>query len=194
MFLRVFTPFLVCLGLIWGSMQMAYADIYVYRDALGQQHFTNLIRKVPPKYRSRARLIIQSKGPKRLPSPDEEAQVTPQPVEDLPVQRFQVVPPIPQQTVVRTSPAPQESPTGISPGPFFAEARPITTSQYGALKLRMTQYEVLQRVGPPAYVLDGRSDYRNIWYYPAGGGLPFTQLTFTSGKLSNRHRGYTEVR
>ena len=55
MFLRVFAPFLLCLGLIWGSMQMAYADIYVYRDALGQQHFTNLIRKVPPKYRSRAR-------------------------------------------------------------------------------------------------------------------------------------------
>ena len=182
------------LCLIIAGVQMGQADIYVYRDALGQRHFTNLIRKIPPKYRSRARLIVQTKGPKRLPSPDEEARVLLPPVEDRQVRRLQVVPPIPQQRVVTMPSPPQTAPSGVPPAPSFTEARSISTSQYGLLKLRMTQDEILQRLGPPAYVLDGRSDYRNIWYYPAGSGVPFTQLTFTSGKLTNMQRGFTEVR
>lgn len=202
LFVRITLLSVLCI--IVAGVQMVWADMYVYRDALGQRNFTNLQRKIPPKYRSRARLILLSKGPKKRQPPAEEARMPPQPVvpalvpasplAGLQVEMTQMGPPVPQQTVVTMSPPPRTAVPGVPTAPFFAQAQSISTSQYGLLKLRMTEPEVLQRLGPPAYVLYGRSDYRNIWYYPRSVSVPFTQLTFTSGKLTDMQRGFTEVR
>ena len=202
LFMRITLLSVLCM--IVAGVQTVRADMYVYRDALGQRNFTNLQRKIPLKYRSRARLILVSKGPKKRHLPAEEDRMPPQPavpalapaspLEGLQVQMTQMGPPVPQQTVVTVSPPPRTAVSGVPTAPFFAQAQPISTSQYGLLKLRMTEPEVLQRLGPPTYVLYGRSDYRNIWYYPGSVSVPSTQLTFISGKLTNMQRGFTEVR
>jgi hypothetical protein len=186
------------------GVSLGEADMYVYRDAFGQQHLTNLRSKIPPKYRSRTRLIVQSKGVRTPQLPTEEPRPPLQPaapatapaaaLKGLQVQMTQLGPPVPQQTVVTVSPPPQTTAPEVPPVPVFAQARPLSTSQFGLLQRRMTEAEVLQRLGPPAHVLHGRSAYRNIWYYPEGAGAPFTQLTFTAGKLTDMQRGFTQVR
>lgn len=179
MLFRVSTPLLLCLCLVCGSILLAQADVYVYRDTGGQRHFTNDVKTIPARYRSQAEKMRQLEPAVKAPPPATEAPVRPVSLDR----------PQPRLTAVTVAPPPQVLPRATPIAPAAVQAQPVDTHKFGLLQLRMTPPEVIQRLGPPQYVLQGRSDYRHTWYYPGSGSIPSTRLTFTSGHLTNTSRG-----
>ena len=179
MLFRVYTPLLLGLCVACGSMSLAQAAVYFYRDAGGQRHFTNDVKTIPARYRSQAQKMRQL----------EPAVKAPPPATTTPARPASLSRPQPRQPEVAVAPQPHVLPTAQPVAPSAVQAQPVDTHKFGLLQLRMTPPEVLQRLGPPQYVLQGRSDYRHTWYYPASGSIPSTRLTFTSGHLTNVSRG-----
>ena len=95
------------------------------------------------------------------------------------------------------APAQVERPS-VTTGP----SRPVDVRQFGLLRLRMTDHEVLRRLGPPASIVENhlgttapgarvvRLTRGQVWYYPGTGRTAATRLEFNDGLLALKSREY----
>lgn len=156
----------------------AMADFFYYRDADGHLHLTNVWERIPPAYRAQADRNRRADG---NPAP-KTAQPTgvPQP------------------------------PSGVVPAPARGEppavsampSRPVDAHQFGLLRWRMSEHEVLRRLGPPASIIENtrgttapgahvvRLTREQVWYYPGTGRTAATRLEFHNGLLALKSREY----
>ena len=171
---------LVMTATIWASPGLA--DMFYYRDAKGQLHLTNVWSRIPQAYRSQAaRNRRPEKGGPTLKA-------------DKPTKMPLALPQPPRQVDQETRRAATASP----------HAAPVNARAFGLLSLRMTDFEVLGRLGPPAAIDDvgeralapaGQSkrvvritDSSQSWYYPGTARTPATRLDFQGGVLVNKER------
>jgi len=156
----------------------AIADFFYYRDADGHLHLTNVWERIPPAYRAQAdrnRRVDGNPSPKTA-----QPTVAPQPPSVVMPASAQVEPPS-----VATEPS-----------------RPVDARQFGLLRLRMTDHEVLRRLGPPASIVENhlgttapgarvvRLTRGQVWYYPGTGRTAATRLEFNDGLLALKSREY----
>jgi len=160
----------------------ALADMFYYRDARGQLHLTNVWSRIPPAYHSQA---TQHQRPEQG-GPTEAAG------------KSAKIPSTP------SSQARQNDKLGRRPVVASPHAAPVNTRTFGLLSLRMSDFEVLRRLGPPAAISDvgeraltsAGSSHRVIrvaasnqsWYYPGTARTPATRLEFQGGVLVNKTR------
>ena len=165
---------------IW--LSPALADLYHYRDAQGQLHLTNVKARIPASYRKQA-------DRNRRPELGGPTQVM-----DAPT-RQQSTLAMPSRTEDETA----QRPSAVSP-----QARSVDARAFGLLSLRMSDFAVLQRLGPPAAISDvglralapeGSSnrairvtESTQTWYYPGTARTPATRLVFQGGALVNKFR------
>lgn len=88
---------ILCLGILWGTVALGWAEIYRWKDATGQSHFTDNPLAIPEAYRDQ----VQAPLPESDPGP---ARVTP-------------------PTPPRSSPPPASGGTRLSPG--TADSGPV---------------------------------------------------------------------
>ena len=164
------------------GLSPALADMFYYRDSQGQLHLTNVRSRIPSAYRSQA-------DRNRRPEQGGPKQAVDKTVEKQPISPSQADQQ--EEMVQRASVA--------SP-----QAMPVDARDFGLLSLRMSDFEVLQRLGPPAAISDvgeralppEGSSHRVIrvtestqsWYYPGTAGTPATRLDFQGGNLVNKTR------
>ncbi len=160
----------------------ALADMFYYRDAQGQLHLTNVWSRIPPAYRSQA-------AQNRRPEQGGPTQAATKPTEMPPTSVSQ-----PRQVDKMVKRSAVASP----------HAAPVNARAFGLLSLRMNDFEVLQRLGPPAAINDvgeralassgGSSQVIRVvqrdqhWYYPGTARIPATRLEFQGGVLVNKTR------
>ncbi len=166
------------------------AEVYVYRDFRGQRHFTNRPEKIPLRYRSDAkRLPAKSRITRTIgPPPTPAVSPAPQPAPAAAVPPPSLPPALPLSQLglgrigitQLNAPAPPQIVVTRFPA---APARPVDTHQFGLLQLRMTQAQVLQRLGPPLYTS------KEVWHYPGTRRIPSTRLVFNNGLLTRASRG-----
>ena len=183
---RIPTVALWTAGIAIGFAASSMADMYYYRDGKGQLHLTNVLSTVPSAYRSKVIKAQEPQGRSVAPTSEEEmpaAQKQPQP---------------PQSTAV----APEEAPQRARPDASTATASVVSTRQFGLLQLRMSDYTVLHRLGPPAAITEVaqpasgapssgqviRVVRGEIWYYPGNRTVPPTQLEFSNNVLVHKER------
>ncbi len=160
----------------------ALADMFYYRDARGQLHLTNVWSRIPKAYRDQATRNRRPEqgGPTRVTAPSV-------PMPTAPKAR-------PQRDDKRIARSTVASP----------HAAPVTTRAFGLLDLRMSDFEVAQRLGPPAAISDvgqrtlapAGSSHQVVrlalggetWYYPGTARIPATRLDFQGGVLVNKER------
>jgi len=158
----------------------AMADFFYYRDADGHLNLTNVWERIPPAYRDQAnrnRRAEGGPGPKTA-----QPKVTPQP------QLSSVITP---------------APTRVAPSTVSAlPSRPVDVRQFGLLRFRMSEHEVLRRLGPPASIVENtrgttapgarvvRLTREQVWYYPGNGRTAATRLEFHNGLLALKTREY----
>lgn len=160
----------------------AVADMFHYRDARGQLHLTNVWSRIPAAYRDQAARNRRPEqgGPTATAGKSTKIPPTPssQPRQDAKLMRH---------------------PATVSP-----HAAPVSTRAFGLLSLRMSDYEVLQRLGPPVAISDvGEralapanhshqvvriTDSNQRWYYPGTSRTPATRLEFQGGVLVHKMR------
>ena len=156
----------------------AMADFFYYRDADGHLHLTNVWERIPSASRAQADRHRRADGD---PSPaTAQPTVVPQP-----------------SSVAMPAPA-QVEPPSVTTGP----SRPVDARQFGLLRLRMTDHEVLRRLGPPASIVENhlgttapgarvvRLTRGQVWYYPGTGRTAATRLEFNDGLLALKSREY----
>lgn len=152
------------------------ADMYYYRDVNGKLHLTNVRDRIPARYRATATKAATPQG--------RSIDYTPAPVK----------------------PPPEAGPaitTSVPDAPRSAHRiAPINTRQFGLLQLRMSEHDVLRRLGPPASISDiGDLEPRfqrggrvlrivqaQTWYYPGNARIPATRLEFHNGVLVRKAR------
>jgi hypothetical protein len=156
----------------------AMADFFYYRDADGHLHLTNVWERIPSAYRAQADRNRRADG---KPSP-KTAQPT------VALQPPAVVVPAPAQV----------EPPAVSVEP----SRPVDARQFGLLRWRMTDHEVLRRLGPPATIVENNLGTTapgarvvqltrgQVWYYPGNGRTAATRLEFNDGLLALKSREY----
>lgn len=158
----------------------AMADFFYYRDADGHLHLTNVWERIPTAYRDQAdrhRRAEGGPGPKTAPP-----TVAPRP-----------------PSVATPAPAPARAETStVSAEP----SRPVDAHQFGLLRLRMSEHEVLRRLGPPVSIVENhrsttapgarvvRLTRAQVWYYPGTGRTAATRLEFHNGQLALKSREY----
>ena len=178
---------LICIAIGFFSMALlwitpALADMFYYRDAQGQLHLTNVRSRIPSAYRSQA-------DRHRRPEQGGPKQVADQPSREQPM---------------TAAPSRQDDEMTQRPVAASPHAAPVDARDFGLLSLRMSDFEVLQRLGPPAAISDvgertlepAGSSNRVIrvtestqsWYYPGTGSAPATRLVFQGGTLVNKTR------
>jgi hypothetical protein len=157
------------------------ADMYYYRDDKGQLHLTNVFSKIPLAYRSR---VVEASKPRGRP-----VSSTPETKEAAE---------LPQPAAVAPQPAPAMAPPAANG--FSAAA--VSTHQFGLLRLRMSDFAVMQRLGQPAAITDvsGLTSHLQrpgrvirvvrgeTWYYPGNTSVPPTRLEFSNGRLVQKQR------
>ena len=165
---------------IWISP--ALADMFYYRDVQGQLHLTNVKSRIPADYRSQAdRNRRREQG-----GPTQEIDVST------------------QRQAVRSLPPRQAGKVVQRPAITSPHASPVSVRAFGLLSLRMSDFEVLQRLGPPAAISDlglralapagssnraiHVSESTQTWYYPGTARTPATRLEFQGGTLVNKFR------
>jgi hypothetical protein len=162
-------------GMVVGLSALATADMYYYRDRNGQLHLTNVLSSIPPTYRSSVVKAATPQGRSIVSTPERKDSES----------RAQAL-----------QPRPTAAPAAGS------QAMSVNTRQFGLLQLRMTDFEVLQRLGQPAAITEvGRpasgalESGRTIrvvrgetWYYPGNGAVPPTRLEFSNGLLVYKQR------
>ncbi|ETW97047.1 hypothetical protein [Candidatus Entotheonella palauensis] len=160
----------------------ALADMFYYRDAQGQLHLTNVWTRIPPAYRSQA-------ARNRRPEQGGPAQVAGKMAKLVPAPSPK---PLKEETLIQRA-------ATASP-----HAAPVNARDFGLLSLRMSDFEVLQRLGPPAAINDvgenalasaGRrnrtiriTNSNQSWYYPGTARTPATRLEFQGGVLVSKKR------
>ena len=160
----------------------ALADMFYYRDAQGQLHLTNVWSRIPSTYRDQA---ARNRRPEQGGPTSTVDKATKVPSTSLSQPRQ-------DDEVVRR-------PATVSP-----HAAPVSTRDFGLLSLRISDYEVLQRLGPPVAVSDVGEralapadssnrvirvvDSNQRWYYPGTTGIPATRLDFQGGVLVHKMR------
>lgn len=160
----------------------ALADMFYYRDAQGQLHLTNVWSRIPPAYRNQA-------ARNRRPEQGGPTQVTGKVSKQLPA-------PLPQPRKKD-----RIAPRAATASPHAA---PVNARAFGLLSLRMSDFEVLRRLGPPAAINDvgenalaaaGRrnrtiriTNSNQSWYYSGTARTPATRLEFQGGVLVNKKR------
>lgn len=165
---------------IWVSP--ALADMFYYRDARGQLHLTNVWSRIPSAYRSQATRHRRPEQGGPTQAAGESAKMSPTPLSQ------------PRQHDERV-----QRPATASP-----HAAPVDARAFGLLSLRMSDFEVLRRLGPPAAISDvgeralapAGSSNRVIrvtestqsWYYPGTTRTPATRLVFQGGVLAHKMR------
>jgi hypothetical protein len=89
-------------------------------------------------------------------------------------------------------------PTAVAVG----SSRPVDAHQFGLLRWRMSEHEVLRRLGPPASIIENtrgttapgarvvRLTREQVWYYPGNGRTAATRLEFNDGLLALKSREY----
>lgn len=173
-------------GMAVGLAASAMADMYYYRDGNGQLHLTNVLASIPARDRSRVVKTAKPQGRSVTSAPKPQAPEAPK--QAMPTQATSVVP----------EPASQR----VGPDGSGAVAAAVSTRDFGLLRLRMTDVEVLQRLGRPVAITEvGRpasghaSRGRTIrvvrgesWYYPGSGSVPPTRLEFSNGLLVHKQR------
>jgi hypothetical protein len=160
----------------------ALADFFYYRDADGHLHITNVWERIPSGYRAQAARSRRAEG---SPAP-KTAQPT-------------VVPQPQPPSIAMPAPAPAR----IEPSAVSAlSSRPVDTRQFGLLRLRMSEHEVLRRLGPPVSIIENnrgttapgarvvRLTREQVWYYPGNGRTAATRLEFHNGLLALKSREY----
>lgn len=160
----------------------ALADMFYYRDANGQLHLTNVWSRIPEAYRDQA---SRNRRPEQGGPTQEIESPTPMP---------SMTQPQPHTDDKRTTHSATASP----------HAAPVDTRAFGLLNLRMSDFEVAQRLGPPAAISDvgqrtltpaGSSNQvirvvqgDELWYYPGTARIPATRLEFQRGVLVKKMR------
>ncbi len=165
---------------IWATP--ALADMFYYRDAQGQLHLTNVWSRIPETYRDQATRNRRPEqgGPTQATAPSTQMPSTP--------------PSQSRRDDKRATRSATASP----------HAAPVNTRAFGLLDLRMSDFEVVRRLGPPAAISDvgertlapAGSSNRVIrivrggetWYYPGTARIPATRLEFQSGVLVHKMR------
>jgi hypothetical protein len=161
--------------MVVGLSALATADMYYYRDRNGQLHLTNVLSSIPPTYRSSVVKAATPRGRSIVSTPERKDSES----------RAQALQPRPTAAQAAGS-----------------QAMSVNTRQFGLLQLRMTDFEVLQRLGQPAAITavgspasGSPSPLRVIrvvggeaWYYPGSGAVPPTRLEFSHGLLVHKQR------
>lgn len=165
---------------IWVTPTLA--DMFYYRDAQGKLHLTNVRSRIPPAYRNQAdrNRRPEKGGPKQMADK------------------------IGKRSTAPSAAARQESKISRRIATASPHAAPVNARAFGLLSLRMSDFEVLQRIGPPAAINDvgenalaaaGRrnrviriTDSNQSWYYPGTTTTPATRLEFQGGVLVNKIR------
>ena len=171
-----------CLAIASLWLSPALADVYHYRDAQGQLHLTNVRARIPSAYRNQA---DRNRRPE-LGGPTQAVEA-----------------PTRQQPAL-TMPSRVEDETAPRPSAASPQARSVDARAFGLLSLRMSDFEVLRRLGPPAAISDvglralapeGSSnrairvtESTQTWYYPGTARTPATRLVFQGGTLVNKFR------
>jgi hypothetical protein len=178
--LRVSIIALWVAAIAFGFCLPALADFFYYRDADGHLHLTNVWERIPTAYRTQADRNRRAEGD---PAPE-----TAQPVGV----------PQPQPPSVAIPAPARVEPSAVSAVP----SRPVDAHQFGLLRLRMSEYEVLQRLGPPDSIIENnrgttapgarvvRLTGGQVWYYPGTGRTAATRLEFHNGRLALKSREY----
>ncbi len=178
--LRLIAAGLLITASIWSTPTLA--DMFYYRNAQGQLHLTNMWSRIPSPYRSQA-------ARNRRPELGGPAQTAGKSTKMPPTSSLQ---PQPDNKIV-------QHPVTASP-----HASPVHARAFGLLSLRMSDFEVLRRLGPPAAISDvGEralastdsshqvirvTDRNQSWYYPGTARTPATRLEFQGGVLVHKLR------
>ncbi len=162
---------------MWATPTLA--DMFYYRDTQGQLHLTNVWSRIPETHRDQA---------SRNRRPEQGGHTQDMVATQMP----------------STPQAREDNKRDIRSATASPHATPVDTRAFGLLNLRMSDFEVAQRLGPPAAISDvgqrilaptgGSSQVIRVvrgdetWYYPGTTRIPATRLEFQRGILVKKMR------